>query len=561
MEENVHDLMFEDVFTEMAVILLISVFLGALGSRLKQPLIVTFIAVGILVGPSVLGWVELNDRIDLLAKMGIALLLFLVGLKLDIHVIKNMGPVALATGLGQVFFTSFFGFLLSILLGLSIIESLYVAVALTFSSTIIIVKLLSDKKELDQLHGRIAIGFLIVQDIVVVLAMIVLTSMGDAGSESSLWNMAFTTIVNGGILLLVVVVMMRFVLTPLLNQMAKSSEMLILFSISWAVSLAALGVHLGFSKEVGAFLAGVAVASTPYREIVASRLVSLRDFLLLFFFIDLGVGLELSTLTNQLVPGLILSLFVLIGNPLIVMFILSYMGYQKRVGFLAGLTVAQISEFSLILAALGASQGYINDEIVGMITLVGLITISVSTYMILYSQKLYAFLQPVLKGFKPRQKKTTIEDVQDHSAHYDLVIFGLGRIGEMMAEALSGQGMSVLAVDSNPEMVKCKERAPYKVLYGDMEAPEFLSHLPLQETRWVISSVRDVHTNIAMLYGLKEVGFAGKTAVYSQSEEEADLLRTKGVSHIVMFKESIIGSLLQDILETDRAQMGNTQVQ
>jgi Kef-type K+ transport system membrane component KefB len=264
-----------------------------------------FIAVGILVGPSVLGWVSADDQVDLLAQLGIALLLFVVGLKLDLHIIRTMGPVALATGLGQVIFTSVVGYFIAIVLGMTPVTALYVAVALTFSSTIIIVKLLSDKHEVDTLHGRIAIGFLIVQDVVVVVVMIGLTALGEAGDAAGLGREALEVLVKGGLFIAAIGLLMRYVLTPLLNQLARSPELLVLFAIAWAVSLGAAGVHLGFSKEVGAFLAGVSLASTPYREAIGARLVSLRDFLLLFFFIDLGAGLELAMLGAQVAPAIL----------------------------------------------------------------------------------------------------------------------------------------------------------------------------------------------------------------------------------------------------------------
>ena len=394
---------FGDVFTEMAVLLLMAAVIGAIGVRLRQPLIVAFIAVGVLVGPSVLGWVSANDQVDLLAKLGIALLLFVVGLKLDLHIIRTMGLVALATGLGQVFFTSVVGYIIAISLGMSPVTALYVAVAMTFSSTIIIVKLLSDKREVDALHGRIAIGFLIVQDIVVVLVMIGLNALGEAGDSASLGRGVIEVLVKGGLFIAAIGLLMRYLLTPLLHQLARSRELLVLFAIAWAVALGAAGTHLGFSKEVGAFLAGVSLASTPYREVIGARLVSLRDFLLLFFFIDLGAGLELGTLEAQLGSAIIFSLFVLIGNPLIVMAIMGVMGYRKRTGFLAGLTVAQISEFSLILGALGLSLGHVDANTMGLITLVGLITISASTYMILYSHPLYLWFAPWLGVFERKK--------------------------------------------------------------------------------------------------------------------------------------------------------------
>jgi Kef-type K+ transport system membrane component KefB len=274
---------FGDVFTEIAVLLLPAAVIGAVAMSLRQPLIVAFIAVGILAGPSGLGWVSANDQVDLLAKLGIALLLFVVGLKLDLHIIRTMGPVTLATGLVQVFFTSVVGYGIGLALGMAPVTALYVAVALTFSSTIIIVKLLSDKREVNALHGRIALGFLIVQDVVVVLAMLGLTAVGKAGDPTALGREALTVLLTGALFLVAVGLLMRYLLPAIMRLLARSQELLVLFGIAWAVTLAVVGEALGFSKELGAFVAGVSVAATPYRDVMGARPVSLRDFLLLFF--------------------------------------------------------------------------------------------------------------------------------------------------------------------------------------------------------------------------------------------------------------------------------------
>jgi len=526
---------FADVFTEMAVLLLVAAVIGAIGVRLRQPLIVAFIAVGILVGPSILGWVSANDQVDLLAKLGIALLLFVVGLRLDLHIIRTMGPVALATGLGQVFFTSVVGYFIAIALGMSSVTALYVAVALTFSSTIIIVKLLSDKREVGALHGRIAIGFLIVQDIVVVLVMIGLTALGDAGDAGRLGREAVAVLVKGGLFIAAIGLLMRYVLTPLLHQLARSPELLVLFAIAWAVALGAAGEHLGFSKEVGAFLAGVSLASTPYREVIGARLVSLRDFLLLFFFIDLGAGLELAALGAQVVPAIVLSLFVLIGNPLIVMIILGFMGYRKRTGFLAGLTVAQISEFSLILGALGLSLGHIDAGTMGLITLVGLITISASTYMILYSHPLYVRISPWLGIFE--RNRTHREETQDRNEEengVDIILFGLGRFGSGIAQELRQRGYRVLGVDFDPELVYRHEACSYEVRYGDAEDPEFLVTLPLGQARWVLSSVREKDINLTLLHGLRNLDYKGCVAVTAHTASDAEQLNNAGADRVLI---------------------------
>jgi Kef-type K+ transport system membrane component KefB len=526
---------FSDVFTEIAVLLLVAAVVGTIGVRLRQPLIVAFIAVGILVGPSALGWVSANDQVDLLAKLGIALLLFVVGLKLDLHIIRTMGTVALATGLGQVLFTSLVGYLIAIALGMDPVTALYVAVALTFSSTIIIIKLLSDKREVDALHGRIAIGFLIVQDIVVVLAMIGLTALGEAGDAASLGREAIGVLVKGALFIATIGMLMRYVLTPLLHRLARSRELLVLFAIAWAAALGAAGAHLGFSKEVGAFLAGVSLASTPYREVIGARLVSLRDFLLLFFFIDLGARLDLSALGEQLVPALVLSLFVLVGNPMIVMAIMGAMGYRKRTGFLAGLTVAQISEFSLILGALGLSLGHIAPETMGLITLVGLITISASTYMILYSHPLYERLAPWLGPFE--RKRAHREEALDRlpaQTGYDVILFGLGRFGSSIAQELRKRGQQVLGVDFDPDLVRRQEGQGYAVRYGDVEDSEFVSGLPIERASWVVSSVREISANRALLQGLRDHRYPGRAAVTAHSMSDAEQLLQAGAERVLI---------------------------
>lgn len=231
-------------FYELTALLTLAAIVGFIGLLLRQPMIVSFIAVGVLSGPSALGIVQSHDNIELLAELGVAVLLFLVGLKLDLKLVRTLGAVSLATGLGQVFFTSAIGFCIGLALGLDTITSLYVAVALTFSSTIIIVKLLSDKKEVDSLHGRIAIGFLIVQDLVVVLAMMVLSAFGvggQVGEEDSAWMQIGSVLAYGAIMLAFVGLFIRYVATTLVSRIAHSPELLIIFAIGWAALLAALG--------------------------------------------------------------------------------------------------------------------------------------------------------------------------------------------------------------------------------------------------------------------------------------------------------------------------------
>jgi Kef-type K+ transport system membrane component KefB len=525
---------FASVYYEIAAILALAAAVGAIGTALKQPLVISFIVVGLIIGSAGFGWVTASDQIEVMASIGIAVLLFVVGLKLDLHLISSVGPVALATGLGQVAFTSIVGFFLALALGLELVPAIYVAVALTFSSTIIIVKLLSDKREIDSLHGRIAVGFLIVQDIVVVIVMIVLSAFsGDA--DQSVAQALLETAVTGVAFLSVLGLLMKFVLPRLLERLARSPELLVLFAIAWAVALAALGESLGFSKEVGAFLAGVSIASTQFREAIASRLVTLRDFLILFFFIELGSRLDLGVMGDQLLPAAILSVFVLVGNPLIVVIIMGIMGYRRRTGFLAGLTVAQISEFSLILATLGVTLGHIGRDTLSLVTLVGIVTIGLSTYLILYSHRIYGRLEEPLRLF---ERGTPFREIaaEETSApvQVDVIVFGLGRFGSNITRGLVQRERRVLGVDFDPSALRLARSMGLDTQYGDAEDPELTGTLPLHQAEWVVCTTPLLDVQIALLHSLRTHGYTGQVALTAHSDDDAERLRVSGADLVLL---------------------------
>lgn len=533
-------------FYELTALLLSAMVIGFLSLLLRQPMIVSFIIVGILVSPNFFGIVQSYEHIELLAELGITVLLFLVGLKLDVQLIKTLGLVSLATGIGQVVFTAIIGFFIALALGMNMINAVYVGVALTFSSTIIIVKLLSDKREVDSLYGRIAIGFLIVQDIVVVFAMIVLSAFG-LGIDNSTVPEVLANLAMMAFYALVVFIFIwffiRYLANPLVSSIAHSPELLIICSIGWAALLASLGHYFGFSQELGGLLAGISLASTPFRDAIASRLSSVRDFLLLFFFISLGAQLNMNQLGNQMIPATVFSLFVLIGNPLIVLIIMGYMGYRKRTGFLAGLTVAQISEFSLIFMAMGLKLGHISIESLGLVTLVGLITIAASVYMITYSYTLYRWLEPLLTPFErkiPYREKAEATDEFNH-IQYDVILFGLGRYGQAIAEHLIKNNFKVLAVDFNPDEVNAWRRRGHYAVYGDACDIEFMVSLPLKNVQWAISALPQhapglTHDDprIMLVQGLKEHRYKGKIAVSTQHVSQVQALKEKGVDLVFL---------------------------
>jgi Kef-type K+ transport system membrane component KefB len=530
-------------FAEVALLLVLAAGIGLVGTLLRQPLIVSFIAVGLLAGPSVLDVVHSEAEIDLLSELGIAVLLFLVGIKLDVKLIRSLGGVSVMTGMGQVLFTAFFGYLIGLGLGLGHVTSLYVAVALTFSSTIIIVKLLSDKREIDALHGQIALGFLIVQDLFVVFAMIVLSAIGiGAGEDGGEGEGSVLRVLASGVAMVVAVILfVRYIANPLTAFLARVPELLTIFAIALAAMFAAIGHIVGLGKEVGGLLAGVALASTAYRETIAARLGPLRDFLLLFFFIALGATLDLSQLGTHVTGAVIFSLFVLIGNPLIVLAIMGALGYRKRTGFLAGLTVAQISEFSLIFVAMGVSLGHVTEDALGLVTMVGLVTIAASTYMITYSHQLYPVFEPLLGIF---ERKGTPREPNESGAHrgmsFPVVIFGLGRFGTAIGMRLHRRGIRVLGVDFNPSAVRRWRDLGLDAEFGDASDPEFVAELPLHAATWAVCTVpahptglshEDARSTLFQL--IRSAGFAGRISAASHSTAETDFLTRAGADLVL----------------------------
>jgi Kef-type K+ transport system membrane component KefB len=541
--------MIEAEFVQIALILLLAALAGGVAHLLKQPLIVAYIVVGVAAGPSVFGIVSSAGEVELLAKVGIAILLFLVGLKLDINLIRSTGVVALLTGVGQVVFTSVIGYFIIIALGFDPLPAIYIAVALTFSSTIIIVKLLSDKRELDMLHGRIAVGFLIVQDLLVIVAMILIVAIGQP-SDESITGQVVRTFLSGFVFLAAVALIAKFVLPRTLDWLTRNQELTLLFSVAWAVSLGAASFALGLSLEVGAFIAGVALASTPYRESIGARLVSLRDIMILFFFISLGAELNFTNAFGQLYPAIILSLFVLFGNPIIVMIIMGLMGYRSMVSFKAGLAVAQISEFSLILIALGYSLNQVNEDVLSLVTMVGVITITISTYFILYSDQIYRKIGKYLKIFEIKKPTKGLDDDTADNP-YDVIVVGGGRLGGDIVKGLRLLGAEILVVDYDPQALRKVRGDGVETLYGDVSEPEFAEALPINEAAHIICAVPDTTTNAVLLEVLKRLGYRGQITLTAMDDDSARLLgNDKNVKIIRPFKTaaaSIIAELSSPI--------------
>lgn len=525
------------IFVEVSLIIALATTVSILMKLLRQPLVVGYIATGILVGPYALNLLQAHTELELFSKIGIAVLLFIVGLTLNPDIVREVGKTSLVTGLGQVLFTSIIGFFIVIALGFDPVSALYASIALTFSSTIIILKLLADRGDTNKLYGKISIGFLLVQDLVATIILVVVTVLGGAAAVQGMGAGKAAAEVGSLFLLGAVVtcalyLISKYVLPKLFTLIAGNQEVLFIFSIAWGLGLASLFYAIGFSIEIGALIAGVLLAVSPFAYEIGARMKPLRDFFILIFFILLGSQMILSDLSVIIIPALILSLFVLIGNPLIVFILMNVLGYRNKTGFMAGLTVAQISEFSLILVALGYSVGHINEQIVSLVTLVGVITIAGSTYLILYADALYARLKKVLSLLSIRKKihkeKTPQEDIPE------IIVFGYDRVGHDFVAVAKEMTAKYIVVDYNPLSIKRlrEEGVPHR--YGDAEDVEFLEEIGFHSAKLVISSIPDYKTNALLVRFYRKRNSEGIIVVIAHTIADAKELYLAGASYVVM---------------------------
>lgn len=493
-----------DLTYQLGWIVIAGLIFAFLGKAIRMPTIIVYIFAGLLLGP-ITGLLVVDDSLEIISELGIALLLFLVGLELSLEKIRDVGKVAIAAGLGQVVFTAFFGFILCHLIGFGLIEAVFLATALTFSSTVVVVKLLDQKGDLDSLYGRIAVGIFLVQDLVVIVFLTVLAGMAGGGEEADWTGIAKGIgIAFGGMILLLAGILLasRFVLPRPFAWAARNPDMLFIWALAWCFIAVLAAEHLGLSLEIGAFLAGLSLAQLPYNDDLRRRVHPLMNFFIAVFFVTLGIQMELGDAVEWWKEAVVLSLFVLIGNPLIFMFIIARMGYGEKTAFNTSVTVAQISEFSFIFAAMGVSSGLIGNSILSLTALIGIITIAVSAYMILYSDALYRFCRDwhLLRIFRADPKDDE-RSRRKSSGH--IIVIGMNYLARKLVRTLHANGHSVLAVDSDPGKL---EGLPGESLIGNFDYTSVQEAAGLDNARLVISALQIEDANTLIAYRCRQLG-------------------------------------------------------
>ena len=530
-----------EIFIQISIVILIVLIVSFVMRLLKQPLIIGYIISGIILGPYFLGMLPGIGEIQVFSEFGVAFLLFIVGLHLSPKIVREVGRISLITGIGQIIFTTIIGYFIAILLGYSIVTSLYIAIALTFSSTIIILKLLSDKGDLDNLYGKISIGFLLVQDFIAILVIIIVSSYS---TGSGFFSTLGLTLLKGTLLVLILLPTSIYLLPKMQKFFARSQELLFLFAITWGLGLASLFFYAGLSIEVGALIAGVLLSVSPYQLEISSKLRPLRDFFIISFFLLLGAQMVIGNIGEIIIPAIVFSLVIVIGNPLIVMALMGFEGYTRKTSFFAGLTVAQIGEFSLIVIALGAKNNHISTEILSLITLTVLMTIALCTYMILYSNKLYSLFSNKLSVFERKNAKEKIKI----GKNVDAVLFGYNRIGFGILNSLKKIKENYLVVDFNPDTISNLKKLNIPSVYGDVDDEALLEELPLKTLKIVISTIPELETNELIIKKIKSQNPKAIVIVRAHSIEDAMSLYNQGADY-VLTPHFLGGEYLADMIK------------
>jgi len=518
----------EEIFIEFSILLLVAFVASYIVRLFKQPVIIGYILAGVIISPFFIQFGNSSEVINILSKFGVAFLLFIVGLHMNPKVFKEVGLPSFLIGLIQVILTAALGFFVSWkLLGFEMIASVYVGLALAFSSTIIVMRLLSDKNHLDSLYGKISIGILLVQDLIAIFALMFVSSMSNGTGFKSF---ALQGLLGGAGLIAILFFIGYFILPKIVKQIAKSQELLFLFSICWCFLIASLFDFFGFSIEIGALIAGIVLSISPYSTEISSRIKPLRDFFIIIFFIILGLKVQIFNLNSKVfLNAIILSVFVLIIKPLILMTLLGLFKYTKRTNFLVGTTLAQVSEFSLILLLLGSSIGYINQEISQTIILAMIITILISTYMVVHAKNFYRRM----KGFASLFERKNIKKNRKIKKRYDAILFGYNRVGFDILRSLKKIKKNYLVVDFNPDIIADLTKFGIPCLYGDIDDPEFLQELPLDKIQIAISTAPDFEANLLLIETLRVLNPNGVVILRAHTVNDALELYKKGANYVL----------------------------
>ncbi len=544
------------IFFELGMIFIVAGIFAYLARLIKQPFIPAYMLAGLLLGP-VLGMITNIEFVALLSEIGIAFLLFIAGLELDFNRLKNVGLISSIGGTLQILLLFGIGYGLGLYFGYAELTAVYVGLIIAFSSTMVVVKLLSDKRELDTLHGRIALGMLLMEDVVVILALVLLTAFNQFTP-----NLLLMTFLKGAGLAAMAYIFSRFVFPRLFKQAAKSQELLLLVSLAVCFVYSLLFNLIGFSIAIGAFVAGVSLANLPYNLEIISKIISLKDFFAIIFFVVLGMQIVLKDLLGSVYLALALIAVVSVIKPFLRMLTCSLFSYKKRPSFFTSLYLTQISEFSLILVAQGIALGHITSDLLSVTAIVALFTITFTSYFMAYDEVIFKHFSRYLSVFE-RLNITTRHLEYLPSKHLPkLVVCGYNRIGYSILKALARRKDELLVVDFNPEVIRHLTEKNYPCIYGDAGDAEIIARINPKKVSMLVSTVPSVATNHFLLDKLREVNKKAFVIVTANHVDEALKLYEHGANYVILphliggdHVASIISKMNKSSFKIDKAKI------
>ncbi len=531
-----------DVFIiDLMFILIAATFLSIIARAIKQPSIPAYVLAGIIIGPIGFRLITDTQIIATFAEFGVALLLFVIGLEMNIKKLKVVGKASIFSGLLEVMILAELGFIAAVFLGFHSIEALYIGLIIAFSSTAVVLKVLSDKNEANTLHGRIMLGILLVQDIIVIFALSFLMTL-----NNFTWSAILAATINGVGMLAVAFIITRYILPIFFKKIAESEELLLLFAISWCFAFVGLSAFLNFSLSIGAFIAGVSLASFPYNIEIAAKIKPIRDFFVTIFFVSIGMQIVPITNQNALILIGIMILLALIIKPAIIMILSSFSGFSKRTSFLSGIGLAQISEFSIILATQGVLLGHITQQTLSSVIIVAVVSMTIATYIIKYDYTIYKHFRKILFFLKKNKNIINIKEAEKMRNHY--VICGSDKIGSVVLETIKKLGKKYIVIDYDPEVIRKLMREASYCMYGDISDEEVLEKINLTEAKAIISTVPNQNDNIFLLNYLKAHKSTAKTFLTAESINDAMELYNHGASYVILPKV-LSGEKFSDIIK------------
>lgn len=517
---------------DLALAIVVSFLGGTLAHRLGQPVILGYLVAGVIIGPFTPGPTAGAHSVQVLADIGVAFLMFALGAELSIAELRRIGRVAVLGGALQILCTMGLGPLLAPALGLSFAQGVIVGALMALSSTVVALKVLLERGELGALHGRVALGILIAQDLAVVPMVVLLPSVVGT-TEGILTDLASAAVKAALVLIGAYVVGVRLVPIALRHAaISRTRELFLLAVVGLALGTAVVTQFAGLSLAFGAFLAGLVVGESEYRTQVIAEALPLRDLFASLFFVSVGMLIDPRVLLSEGATIALLSGVVVLGKAAIVFAVVMLLGMPARVAVLAGLSLAQVGEFSFVLARVGVDQGAIPSGVFDLTLATALVTIVLTPSLMRAGPFVLASLQRLPRVgcyfMEPARPLQATEQLANHA-----VICGYGRIGRELAAALEARGLKYLVIEYNPEVARELRDRGVPVVYGDAANPAVLEHAHLERARLMAILMPDAGAAELATRHAREINARLDIVARAVGVEHLDRLRSAGAAEVV----------------------------